>query len=54
MWGKADRIIAPAYADEFAKRIGGAKVALIDSAGHLPHLEQAEAVMQAVRGFVEA
>jgi pimeloyl-ACP methyl ester carboxylesterase len=52
VWGKADRIIAPAYAQEFAGRIAGARVELIDQAGHLPHLEQPEAVAKAVRGFL--
>ncbi|MPZ59614.1 MAG: alpha/beta fold hydrolase [Rhizobiales bacterium] len=51
-WGKADRIIAAAYAQKFAARIAGARVALIDNAGHLPHLEQSEAVANAVRGFL--
>ena len=44
VWGKADGIIAPAYAQEFAGRIAGARVELIDKAGHLPHLENSEAV----------
>jgi pimeloyl-ACP methyl ester carboxylesterase len=52
VWGKADRIIAPAYAQEFAGRIAGARVELIDQAGHLPHLEQPEAVTKAVRAFL--
>ena len=52
VWGKADGIIAPAYAQEFAKRIAGARVELIDKAGHLPHLEQPETVMKAVRAFL--
>ena len=30
VWGKADSIIAPAYAQEFAHRIAGARVELID------------------------
>ena len=30
VWGNADRIIAPAYAQEFATRIAGAKIELID------------------------
>src|SRR5262249_22645832 len=47
VWGKDDRIIAQDYAQEFAKRIVGAKVEMIDKAGHLPHLEQAEAVAKA-------
>jgi pimeloyl-ACP methyl ester carboxylesterase len=52
VWGKADRIIVPAYAQEFAGRIAGARVELIDKAGHLPHLEQPETVTKAVRGFL--
>jgi pimeloyl-ACP methyl ester carboxylesterase len=54
VWGKDDRIIAHDYAQEFAKRIAGAKVAMIDGAGHLPHLEQAGPVTKAVRSFLEA
>jgi pimeloyl-ACP methyl ester carboxylesterase len=54
VWGKADRIIAPAYAEEFAGRITGAKVELIDSAGHLPHLEQPEKVIAVLSKFLSA
>jgi pimeloyl-ACP methyl ester carboxylesterase len=52
VWGRSDRIIASVYAQEFAERISGARVKLIDKAGHLPHLEQADAVVKAVRGFL--
>jgi pimeloyl-ACP methyl ester carboxylesterase len=52
VWGKADRIAAQDYAQEFAKRIAGAEVALIDGAGHLPHLEQPAAVIAAVPRFL--
>jgi pimeloyl-ACP methyl ester carboxylesterase len=52
VWGKADAIIAPAYAQEFAKRIAGSRVALIDQAGHLPQLEQSEAVVRVLREFL--
>ncbi len=52
VWGKDDRIINAAYAQEFAKRIAGAQVALIDKAGHLPHLESPGAAAKAVQEFV--
>jgi pimeloyl-ACP methyl ester carboxylesterase len=52
LWGKADRIIAADYAQEFATRIAGARVALIDKAGHLPQLEQPDAVAPAVQTFL--
>jgi pimeloyl-ACP methyl ester carboxylesterase len=52
LWGKEDRLIAPAYADDFAGRIAGARVALIDGAGHLAHLERSEAVARLVSDFL--
>lgn len=54
VWGKADRIIAPAYAQEFAGRIAGARIEMIDKAGHLPHLEQPDAVVKALRAFLSS
>ena len=39
IWGKPDGLIAAAYADEFARRIAGSRVELIDRAGPLPQLE---------------
>jgi pimeloyl-ACP methyl ester carboxylesterase len=52
VWGEGDRIAGPGYAEEFAKRIGGARIAMIGKAGHLPHLEQPEAVTKAVLDFI--
>ncbi len=52
IWGDKDGIIAPVYADEFAKRIAGARVEKIQRAGHLPHLEQPDAVLNALSGFI--
>ncbi len=52
VWGKADGVIAPAYADEFARRIPKSKVEMIDGAGHVPHLEQSERVARAMRDFL--
>ncbi len=54
VWGERDGIIAPAYAQEFAKRIAGSRADLIANAAHLPHLEQPEAVLKAMRGFLAA
>jgi len=52
VWGRADGIIAPAYADEFARRIAHARVAMLDGAGHMPHFEQAENVARVVNDFL--
>jgi pimeloyl-ACP methyl ester carboxylesterase len=54
VWGDNDRIISSAYAEAFAKGIQGARVKLIAKAGHLPHLEQSEAVVKAVLDFLGA
>jgi pimeloyl-ACP methyl ester carboxylesterase len=54
VWGKADSIIAPAYAQEFGSRIAGSRIELIDKAGHLAHLEQPDAVAKVVRAFLGA
>jgi pimeloyl-ACP methyl ester carboxylesterase len=52
VWGKADGIIAPSYADDFAKRIVHARVTLLDDTGHLPHFEQAAKVAGLVGQFL--
>jgi pimeloyl-ACP methyl ester carboxylesterase len=52
VWGRQDAIAAPAYADEFARRIATARVELVDAAGHLPHLEQPERIASLVRAFL--
>ncbi|HLH22991.1 MAG TPA: alpha/beta fold hydrolase [Chloroflexota bacterium] len=54
LWGQQDGVIAPAYAQDFAAQIPGARVELIDRAGHLPHLEQPERVAALVQDFLRA
>jgi pimeloyl-ACP methyl ester carboxylesterase len=52
VWGRADTLAPPVYAEEFAARIAGAEVRMIDSAGHVPQVEQREAVSRAVLEFL--
>jgi pimeloyl-ACP methyl ester carboxylesterase len=52
VWGKDDRLVPMVYAEEFATRIAGARVEIVDQAGHAPHLEQPETVTRLVRGFL--
>jgi pimeloyl-ACP methyl ester carboxylesterase len=52
IWGASDNIIGQIYADEFAERIAGADILRVERAGHLPHLEQPEAVAKGVKAFV--
>lgn len=52
VWGKEDRLVPRVYAEEFARRIAGARVETVDQAGHAPHLEQPETVARLVRDFL--
>jgi pimeloyl-ACP methyl ester carboxylesterase len=54
LWGKDDRVAPPVYADEFTRRIPGARLQVVDGAGHAPHLEQPQAVARTVRDFLTA
>jgi pimeloyl-ACP methyl ester carboxylesterase len=52
LWGKQDRLVPPAYAAEFAARIPGAKVEMIDQAGHLLGAEHPAKVAGIVEAFL--
>ncbi len=52
IWGKQDRLVPPAYAEEFASRIPGARVEMIDQAGHLPTVEHPARVAGLVEDFL--
>lgn len=53
VWGAQDRIFAPAHAEAFHRAIPGSRVAMIDAAGHLPHVERLEQTLDAILGFLE-
>jgi pimeloyl-ACP methyl ester carboxylesterase len=53
VWGDGDRIVPPAYADEFARLIPGARVATIPDCGHFPQIEQTDAFLRTVTTFIE-
>lgn len=52
VWGKSDGIVTPDYGKAYSKMIKGAKFATIAKAGHYPHLEQPQAFLKALSGFV--
>ena len=54
VWGMEDRLVPPAYADEFARHIAGARVQTVDATGHVPHLEQPAPVARMVSEFLKA
>lgn len=50
--GQEDRLTPPKYARHLAETIAGGRLVLVERAGHFPHLEQPEAVNQAIRRFL--
>jgi pimeloyl-ACP methyl ester carboxylesterase len=52
LWGAADRLIVPAYAERWKSLIPNARVQTIDGAGHMLPYEQPEAFVRTVGGFL--
>lgn len=52
VWGKQDRIFSPAHAAAFQQAIPNARLAMIDDAGHLPHVERPDETLQALTEFL--
>lgn len=50
--GEQDALTPPTLSQEYAAQIPGAQLAIITNAGHLSNLEQPEAFLQALRGFL--
>jgi pimeloyl-ACP methyl ester carboxylesterase len=45
IWGAADRVVTPAYGRAYADSFtGDVHFALVQAAGHLPHIEQPVAI----------
>jgi pimeloyl-ACP methyl ester carboxylesterase/mannose-6-phosphate isomerase-like protein (cupin superfamily) len=51
VWGAADRIYPPEHGEAFAGTIPGARLVVLDEAGHLPQLEAPSALLAAVLDF---
>ena len=54
LWGACDQIVTPAYGRAYAELIPGARFEQIQDAGHHPELEQPEAFVERVLGFIRA
>ena len=54
IWGEDDLLIPVAYAKEFAQAIGGSRVEIVQQCGHVPQVEQQEATLGLVLGFLGA
>ena len=44
LWGESDRIVTPAYGAAYAEAFADGRLETVPEAGHLPHIEQPDAV----------
>jgi pimeloyl-ACP methyl ester carboxylesterase len=54
LWGKQDVLVPAEYADEFAQRIPGSRVELLDECGHVPQVDQPEQTRAVLSEFLRA
>ncbi|HEV8065896.1 MAG TPA: alpha/beta fold hydrolase [Acidimicrobiales bacterium] len=52
VWGESDRVATERYGRVLAGALAGARFVAIEAAGHLPHVEQPEAVFAVIDDFV--
>jgi pimeloyl-ACP methyl ester carboxylesterase len=52
VWGAADRLIVPAYAERWKAMIPGARVVTVEAAGHMLPYEQPDALVRALGDFL--
>jgi pimeloyl-ACP methyl ester carboxylesterase len=52
LWGRSDALIPPVYAEKWKQLVTGARLQLIDAAGHMLPYEQPAAFCAAVREFL--
>ena len=52
VWGRQDRLVPAVYAEEFTRRLSGARLETLEGAGHAPHLEETDTVARVVRDFL--
>ena len=54
VWGASDRFLLPDYyGAAYREAIPGARLEIIERAGHWPHLEQPAAVVEHIRRFLD-
>ena len=52
LWGSEDRLIPPEHGQGFNKDIAGSQLQVFEGLGHVPHEEDPEATVQAVKSFL--
>lgn len=51
VWGESDRIVDTDYGQRFAAAIPDARFEMVAKAGHFPHIEQLDTVVDLIEGF---
>lgn len=54
VWGKRDRVVPGIHADRHVRELPNARLEWIETAGHLPHEEEPEAVNKLIVEFLDA
>ena len=52
VWGAEDRLVHPAYGEDFQAAIAGSRLEIVEGAGHVPQLEQAERTIGLITEFI--
>lgn len=53
VWGAADGVVAPSHGRACSAAIPGARLDLVEGAGHLPQLETSQRLADDVRAFAD-
>ena len=53
LWGRHDEILSPSYAERFAEALPDSTLRYMESSGHSPHLEEPQAMTDAIMLFLE-
>jgi len=51
IWGASDRLVTPAYGRAYCGMIPGARMTIVERAGHAPHVEQPDIFVDTVMSF---
>jgi pimeloyl-ACP methyl ester carboxylesterase len=52
VWGAKDQVAPADVARDLAERMSDANLAVIEDAGHIPHIDQPDAAATAINGFL--
>ena len=53
IWGASDRLVTPDYGKAYCGMIPGARMTVVERAGHAPHVEQPDAFVAHVMSFTD-